>query len=98
MMKKTKKKRYKKTQSIKSEKTKPTGFSMNFRSFLLWLIGCLIVVVIGSIKDVDWNLFTIIFIPIEGLIVYGILGGIADTILGGKYGYFLVKPRSPLDI
>ena len=71
---------------------------MNFKFYLLWMLGCLIAVVFGLIKDVDWNLYTIIFVPIEGLIAYGILGGISDIFFGRKYGYFLGGPRDPLDI
>tara|TARA_Y100000031_G_scaffold26624_1_gene28610 strand:- start:47 stop:355 length:309 start_codon:yes stop_codon:yes gene_type:complete len=73
--------------------------ALNFINYLFYFIGCLIVIIIGYWKDIDWNGFTIALIPFEGLIVYGIIGGIVDFLTDNRYGFLLGgKTHNPLDI
>ena len=71
--------------------------ALNFMNYLFYFIACLIVIIIGYWKDIDWNGFTIALIPFEGLIVYGCIGWFADLVTNGKYNFLGTKQHSSFD-
>ena len=99
MKKKSKSKRTKSKKTESTENTYEVSFfrSLKIMNYLFWFIGCLIVVIVGFIKDIDWNGFTIALIPFEGLIVYGCIGWFADLVTNGKYNFLGTKQHSSFD-
>jgi len=41
------------------------------QSMLIYIISCLIVVIIGYYRNIEWNNFEIIIVPFLGLMIWG---------------------------